>query len=362
MQRRLIPNVPDIKYDGNNAEFFITLLEAMLKSLGESCGTAKLAALSGEGNRFIWTDGAWVFGNELAQSLSETPFETEKRVLSALGWQAEYVAVDRGEGGRFLNTDRAQIRRDFVSAIDRGFPVLIRYREHADCDLNVVFGYEDGGRKIIGYDYNKGFQAGTAQPSGAAAPAAWADWEDNLAGYILPKSKGEAPSERDAALSAFRFISGHARNTAGIRGKKAGFAAWESFLRHLEHDDFSRLPLRAADAPAVCGVANSVEHRFYVYCDALCQIDARKIPLPYYRKLAEAFPEWKGTLKTAVEALDACASYGGFLLSEGFTFDEAGFEKFRSLTARKILADAGREAMRKDMLAVEQFEKILQTA
>ena len=46
----------------------------------------------------------------------------------------------------------------------------------------------------------------------------------------------------------------------------------------------------------------------------------------------------------------------------GFTFDEAGFEKFRSLTARKILADAGREAMRKDMLAVEQFEKILQTA
>lgn len=60
--------------------------------------------------------------------------------------------------------------------------------------------------------------------------------------------------------------------------------------------------------------------------------------------------------------MNDCASYGGFLWSQGFTFDEAGFEKFRSKEARKILADAGREAMRKDMIAVEQFEKILKLA
>ena len=65
---------------------------------------------------------------------------------------------------------------------------------------------------------------------------------------------------------------------------------------------------------------------------------------------------------TAVEALDACASYGGFLWSQGFTFDEAGYEKFRTPEARKILVEAGRRAMQKDMEAVEQFEKILRKA
>ena len=45
---------------------------------------------------------------------------------------------------------------------------------------------------------------------------------------------------------------------------------------------------------------------------------------------------------------------------QGFTFDDAGFEKFRSQEARKILADAGREAMEKDLFAVVQFEKILE--
>ncbi len=362
MQRRLIPNVPEIKYDGNNAAFFITLLEATLRSLGENCDKAKLTALSGEGNRFCWTDGKWVFGNELTQSINETPFETEHRVLSAIGWQAKYITVHRSKDGKYMNTDAAQIRRDFVSAIDKGFPVLIRYIEHADCDLNVFFGYEDDGEKIIGYDYNNGFKAGVSQPSDVTVPVTWDNWENNLAGYILLKYKEEAASERNTALSVFRFISDHARSTAEIRGKKVGFAAWESFLYHLEHDDFSQLPLRASDAPAVNGVANSVEHRFYIYCDALCQIDARKKPLPYYRFLAEHFPEWKKELETAIQALEDCASYGGFLWSHGFTFDEAGFEKFRSYEARKILADAGREAMIKDMLAVEQFEKILRRA
>ena len=46
MQRKLIPNVPEIPYDGNNAAFFITLLEATLKGLGEDCDKAKLIALS----------------------------------------------------------------------------------------------------------------------------------------------------------------------------------------------------------------------------------------------------------------------------------------------------------------------------
>lgn len=265
MQRCLIPNVPEIPYDGNNAAFFITLLEATLKGLGENSDKAKLTALSGEGNRFCWSDDVWMFGNELTESINETLFETENRVLSAIGWQAKYITVHRSKDGSFMNTDATQIRRDFVSTIDKGFPVLIRYIEHPDCDLNVFFGYEDDGHKIIGYNYNNGYDAGTLPPSDIAVPVTWDNWENNLSGYILLQNKEETATERNTALSAFRFISDQARNTTGIRGKKIGFVAWESFLHHLEHDDFSSLALLSSDAPTVDGIAHSVEHRFFLF-------------------------------------------------------------------------------------------------
>jgi AraC-like DNA-binding protein len=348
MQRKLIPNVPEIPYDGNNAAFFITLLEATLIGLGEDCDKVKLTALSGEGNRFCWTDGAWVFGNEVTESINETPFETENRVLTAIGWNAKYITVQRSTDGRLMNTDSVQIRQDVISAIDRGFPVLIRYVEHADCDLNVFFGYEDNGEKIIGYNYNNGYEAGVSQPSDVSVPVSWDHWENNIAGYILLQGRTGTASERSTALAAFRFISEHARKTSQIRGKKVGLAAWESFLYQLEHDDFSQLS------------SEEVKSRFFIYCDALCQINARKGALPYYRHLAERFPEWRNTLEPAIQALDDCASYGGYLWGQGFTFDEAGFEKFRSQEARKILADAGREAMEKELFAVVLFEKILE--
>ena len=100
-----------------------------------------------------------------------------------------------------------------------------------------------------------------------------------------------------------------------------GFKAWEAYLYMLEHEDFNELT--------------------------------------YYRSLAPRFPEWKTELEIAVDALDECSKYGGFLWSRGIGWEEAGLEKFRSKDERKILADEGQKAMRKDMEAVEQFEKIL---
>jgi len=104
MRRKLIPNLPEIIYDGNNANFFTTLLASTLQSMGEECDQAKLTALSGEGNRFCWTDGKWMFGNEVAESINETPFETQYRVLSAIGWSAKYITVTRDKDGKYMNT------------------------------------------------------------------------------------------------------------------------------------------------------------------------------------------------------------------------------------------------------------------
>jgi len=358
MRRKLIPNLPEIIYDGNNASFFTTLLEATLQSMGEECNNAKLNALSVEGNRFCWTDGKWVFGNELTESINETPFETQYRVLSAIGWNAKYITVTRDHNGKYMNTDRLQIRQDFINAIDNGYPVIARL-DMADNDLNVFFGYEDDGEKIIGYEYNKGFDPGNSPSTDFSTPVTWDDWESKIFGYIILQGKTTVASERTTALALFHTISKHARRTTEIRGKKVGFAAWEAYLHMLEHDDFTNIALIEADAPTVDGIAHSAQHRFFIYCDALCQIYARNGALPYYLFLADTFPEWEEELNTAIAALDKCSKYGGFLWEVGFSFDEAGFAKFKTVEGRKILADEGRKAMLQDMLAVEQFEKIL---
>jgi len=314
MSRKLIPNVPEIAYDGNNAAFFITLLKATLHSMGEEHDYAKLTALSGEGNRFCWTDGTWIFGNEVAESINETPVETQHRVLSAIGWNAKYITIQRDRDGNYMNIDRLQIRQDFISSIDNGFPVIARLNMD-DNDLNVFFGYTDDGEKIIGYKYNVNHMKNTP-PVDATIPVEFENWENKLYGYILLQSKSEASDERSTALATFKTISMHANKPNEINGKRIGFAAWESFLHHLEHDDFTAL------------VHPELRDRFIIYCDALCQIHARIGAIPYYESLAECFPEWRNELELAIRTLRECAAYGGFLWTQGFTFDDAGFKNF----------------------------------
>ena len=116
----------------------------------------------------------------------------------------------------------------------------------------------------------------------------------------------------------------------------------------LEHEDLSELP------------TEKVADILGQYCDGLCQIWGRNSGLKYYRAVAKRFPEWQLELDIAIDALDKCAKYGGFLWSQGIGWEGAGLEKFRSKEGRKILADEGRNAMQNDMEAIEQFEKILQ--
>jgi len=352
---KMIPNVPPIKYDGNNAGMYTTLLSAALQSIGEECDGAKLTALSGAGNRFCWS-GKWTCGHELPESINDTPYETESRVLNAIGWKAKFATVERDKEGNYVNTNLAQIRRDFIDSIDKGFPVIAQYSGHGHALSNIFFGYEDDGRKIISYPYAsrlnvqlEGFEPGVSEPLDPETPVAEDNWEDTITEYILLQEKEDTVSERNTALAVFQWISRHARKTTRtkIYGNLVGFAAWELFLTHLEHDDFSELSFDQAKI------------RFDEYCNDLCQIWERKAALPYYRSLSEQFPEWREELDAAVAALDACASYVEYPWKHGFSSKKAGIKKFKTAKGRKKLAEAGREAMKKDMEAVEQFEKIV---
>ena len=345
MSRKVIPNIPVIDNYGNEVNYIVNLLEATFAVAGETTDKAELAAYSGMANRFVWTDGKWGNWNEAMGSINETPFEAEVRLLKAIGWAAKFITVHRDKDGNPLNTDNEQIKQDFVAAINKGYPVF--YLNQKSQMYNIVIGYEDNGQKIICKNHVPTIAVHTDSET-----VLLEDWEDTINEYILLKEKVELAPERERALNLFKLIVSLARKTDEINGRKVGFAAWESYLHMLEHDDFSDLPLEEV------GMGNGTG-RMCAYCDGLCQIYGRKDALPYYRSLAERYPEWREELEAAVAALDACADYGGFLWSQGFTIDDAGYEKFRDPAARKILADEGRRAMQKDMEAVEQFEKIL---
>ena len=348
MNRKIIPNIPEIGYYGNETDFSVNLLAATFNIAGTKMNRDELAFYSGMANHFCWIEGDWVGsrGCECFGNNNETPFEEELRLLKTIGWSAKYVIVSRDKDGKMLNTDEEQLKRDFVESIDKGYPILSRRTNNHR--YSIIIGYEDDGDIIVRKEAvdEKGYHKD-------AETFVYENWENDILDYIVLKEPLEPVPERQRILEQLKLIITRARRTDKIRGFiSSGFAAWEVYLHMLEHEDLSALPL---DIPN----KDSVNLRLGIYCDGLCQIWERHAALDYYRLLAEKYPEWRKELNTAVAALDECSKYGGFLWTQGFSFDEKGYEKFRDPAARKILADEGRKAMHKDMEAIEQFEKIL---
>ncbi|MCL2057712.1 MAG: hypothetical protein FWH01_01450 [Oscillospiraceae bacterium] len=353
MNRRMIPNIPEIVYDGNETDFGVNLLAATFGIAGTQMDRSELAFYSGMANHFCWIEGDWVGsrGCECFGNNNETPFEEELRLIKTIGWSAKYIVVNRDKDGNMMNTDGEAIKRDITESIDKGYPVLSR--RASNHRYNIIIGYEDDGDVIV----CKEAVDGVGENSGHrdVETLAHDNWQNDILDYIVLKERSEPIPERQRVLDQLKLITARACRTDKIRGIiSSGKAAWEAYLYMLEHEDLSGLPL-VDDKPGM----DSVYLRIGVYCDGLCQIWERHAALDYYRALAEKYPEWRSELDAAAAALDECSKYGGFLWSQGFAFEGEGLEKFRDPAARKLLADEGRCAMQKDMEAIEQFEKIL---
>lgn len=349
MNRKIIPNIPEIGYKGNETEYSVNLLAATFSVAGTKMDRAELAFYSGMANHFCWIEGDWTGsrGCECFGNNNETPFEEESRLLKTIGWSAKYVVVDRDKDGAVLNVDGEQIKRDFVESIDKGYPVLSRYINNRR--YSIIIGYEDGGVRIV---TKKAVDGEVENGHRNADSFIQEDFLDVIHDYIILKGRLDPIPERQRILEQLRLIVAHARRTDKIRGLiSSGAAAWEAYLHMLEHEDLSALPLS--------GGKYSVHNYFGVYCDGLCQVWERHAALPYYQALADKYPEWREELNVAIDALHDCSQYGGFLWSQGFAFEGEGLEKFRDPAARKILAEEGRRAMQKDMEAIGQFERIL---
>lgn len=341
MERKIIPNIPDVVYYGNEVDYTFSLLASIFNGAGDKMELAELAVYSGMANRFVWMPGSWSRGCECLGSIDETPYEDIVRLLKTFGWEAKCFKVLRDNQGKPLNTDNEQIKNGFVDSIDKGFPVMsLSTKNHR---FNAVIGYENCGSTIV---CDEGVDGTNYEH--LSETVSRDNWEDTILDYILLKEKNEIAPERVRFLELLKLIVYRARRTDKINGKMlTGFAAWEEYLCMLEHEDLSGLP------------SEQINNILGQYCDGLCQIWGRNGGLPYYRSLAGRFPEWKAELEIAINALDECSKYGGFLWSQDIGWEGAGLEKFRSKDGRKILADEGREAMQKDMEVIEQFEKIL---
>jgi hypothetical protein len=348
MNRKVIQSIPVILYDGNETNYGVNLLEAVFNIAGSKMNRSELAFYSGMANHFCWIENDWIGsrGCECFGCTNETPFEEELHLLKTMGWSAKYVVVSRDEDGNILNTDAEQITRDIIISIDKDYPVLSRYNDNHR--LSIIVGYEDGGNKIVTKKAVDDEDGGHRD----AETFVQENWQDTILDYIVLKERLEPIPERQRVLEQLKRIVSHARRTDKIRGIiSSGKAAWEAYLHMLEHEDLSAAPLNGSEY--------SVNNYLGVYCDGLCEIWERNAGLPFYRSLAEKYPEWHDELNIAVVALDECSKYGGFLWSQGIAFEGEGLEKFRDPAVRKIIADEGRKAMQKDMEAVEQFEKIL---
>jgi len=347
MERKIIPNIPEVNYDGNEVSYIFSLLASIFNGAGDKTELAELAVYSGMANRFVWIPGSWSRGCECLGSIDETPYEDIVRLLKTFGWEAKCIKVLRDNQGKPLNTDNEQIKNDFVDSIDKGFPIMsLSSKNHR---FNAVIGYENCGSTII---CKEGIDGPNYEHFSETVSRD--NWEDTISDYILLKEKNDTAPERVRFLELLKLVVYRARRVDKIDSKtmrvssaNVGFAAWEAYLHMLEHEDLSELsPEKVID---ILGQ----------YCDGLCQIWGRYGGLPYYRSLALRFPEWKTELEIAIDALDECSKYGGFLWSRGIGWEGEALEKFRDSAVRKILADEGRKAMQKDMEAVQQFEKIL---
>ena len=358
MESRMIENIPRVaQFIGSDSYLtpFIGSLYAALHGMGQKRFYAELLALSGAGNRLTWRSGEWFGGNCDILACEEPPFAPHLRALKAIGYTAKIRLFKEivGLKGPYDSLDVA--KEEITASIEKGVPV-IAMGIIGPPECCVVHGFEKGGDMLIGWNY---FQ--DSEGFGPDAPFKKENWQNGLFGYLILEKADTVPPQRESALAAFHAIVNHFRQDE-VRGAKVGFAAWEQMLKQLEHDDFSHL--KGITLPEKWDMddgdvwSETAQGRFFIYCDALCQIHERGLALHYYQYLSDHYPEWTEHLVPAIAAWKECSAYGGFLWKH-LTMDPAGFERFTDPAIRKILADEGRRSMAKDVQAIEHIEALL---
>jgi len=215
MERKIIPNIPELVYYGNETDYTFSLLASIFNGAGDKTELSELAVYSGMANRFVWIPGNWSRGCECLGSIDETPYEDILRLLKTFGWEAKCIKVLRDNQGKPINTDNEQIRNDFVSTIDKGFPIIsLGTKNHR---YNAVIGYENGGCVIV---CKEGIDTpDTPDGEKTSVTVTRDNWEDTITDYILLKEKNDVAPERVRFLDLLKLIVYRSNRTDKIDSK-----------------------------------------------------------------------------------------------------------------------------------------------
>ena len=209
MNRKIIPNIPDIGFYGNETDYGVNLFAAVFGIVGEKMERAELAFYIGMANHFAWIEGDWVGsrGCECFGNTGVTPFEEELRFLKTMGWSAKHLSIPRGADGKTQNIAREQIRRDFAWSIDKGYPILTRHAESHR--YAIAIGYEDGGEKIVCVEAVDGdLESGNHEA--CTETFVHADWLDTIQDCIILQGRLEPVPERERVLEQLKHITARA--------------------------------------------------------------------------------------------------------------------------------------------------------
>jgi len=187
MKRKIILNIPEVNYDGNEVDYIFSLLASIFNGAGDKTDLAELAVYSGMANRFVWIPRSWSRGCECLGSIDETPYEDIVRLLKTFGWEAKCIKVLRDNQGKPLNTDNEQIKNDFIDSINKGFPIMsLSTKNHR---FNAVIGYEDDGSTIV---CKEGIDGKNNEH--LSETISRDNWEDTISDYIWLKEKKKQPT------------------------------------------------------------------------------------------------------------------------------------------------------------------------
>jgi hypothetical protein len=202
---------------------FIGSLYASLKSLGEHYTYADLLGLSGAGNRLRWYPGTWDPSNVDLSQCEDPPFAPHFRAFQAVGWDAEVRLTKQFKNDHTCLVDRKTASAEITDSIKLGKPV-IAMGIIGPPECCVVFGYENSGESLVGWNYFQGDEGYDPEK-----PFSKNEWFDNLWGYFLLTKKIDPVDQRQSALISFRAIVDHFYQDE-VNGAKLGLSAWSAML------------------------------------------------------------------------------------------------------------------------------------
>ncbi len=232
-----------------------------------NCSYSFLVGVSGAASFLSWKEG-WHEDNSALAYLSRTPFEPERRIFAALGYEYDLIQ-------KTGSADEDLFRRSILESLQAGAPVLA-YGVIGPPEPCIVTGYSPQDDALIGWNYFQNmpsFASGVSYEPGGEFHKT--NWYADTHSLIVIHARRPHPPLKETYLKAFQWLAEVIRTPMvrpeadapeTFRLRHNGLAAYSAWAEHLLRDeDFKAddTTLRQHHAAHDFQVGNLAEARWY---------------------------------------------------------------------------------------------------